>query len=125
MLGPTIYLYDGFNSLEEVDQSGSVLARYTQTTKVDEPLAELRSGATSYYDGDALGSITSLGNSAGALAQTYAYDSFGKLTASTGMLTNPFQYTQWRGLMLLTGEGEVHVTLVRRGSRNQQLLKKS
>jgi YD repeat-containing protein len=88
-LGTTNYLYDGFNSLEEVDQSGSVLARYTQTTKVDEPLAELRSGTTSYYDADALGSITSLGNSAGALAETYAYDSFGKQTASTGMLTNP------------------------------------
>ncbi len=27
------------------------------------------------------------------LANTYAYDSFGKLTASTGTLANPFQYT--------------------------------
>jgi len=30
MLGPTIYLYSGENLLEEVDNSGGVLARYTQ-----------------------------------------------------------------------------------------------
>jgi RHS repeat-associated protein len=53
----------------------------------------LRGGATSYYNADGLGSITSLSNSAGALAQTYAYDSYGKQLSSTGSLTNPFQYT--------------------------------
>jgi hypothetical protein len=70
-----------------------VVARYAQTQNVDEPLAMLRSGATSYYHADGLGSVTSLSNSAGALAQTYAYDSFGKQTSSSGSLTNPFQYT--------------------------------
>jgi RHS repeat-associated protein len=50
-------------------------------------------GTASYYQQDGLGSITSLSSSAGALAQTYAYDNFGKVTASTGTLTNPFQYT--------------------------------
>jgi RHS repeat-associated protein len=89
----TNYLYDGVNSIEDVDQNGNVLARYEQTTNIDEPLAELRSGTTSYYQGDGLGSVTSLSNSAGALANTYTYDSFGNLTASTGSLTNRFQYT--------------------------------
>jgi len=56
-------------------------------------LAMLRSSATSYYDTDGLGSITSLTNSSGAVAQTYTNDSFGKVTASSGSLTNPFQYT--------------------------------
>jgi len=37
--------------------------------------------------------VTSLSNGGQVLANTYAYDSFGKLTASTGTLTNPFQYT--------------------------------
>jgi RHS repeat-associated protein len=93
VLGPTVYLYDGDNLLEEVDQSGNVLARYTQGSEFDEELSELRSGTTSYYQADGLGSITSLSNSGGALANTYSYDSFGKLTASTGTLANPFQYT--------------------------------
>jgi len=87
------YLYDGANVLEEVDGSGNVLARYTQGAGIDQPLAELRSGTTSYYQQDVLSSVTSLSNSAGALANTYTYDSYGKLTTSTGTITNPYRYT--------------------------------
>ena len=53
----------------------------------------LRSWTTSYYQADALGSISSLSNSAGTLANTYTYDSFGKLTAPPERSLNPFQYT--------------------------------
>jgi RHS repeat-associated protein len=70
-----------------------VVARYTHGANVDEPLAMLRSSATSYYERDALGSVTSLSNAAGALAQTYTYDSFGNTTTSSGSLTNPFRFT--------------------------------
>jgi RHS repeat-associated protein len=90
---PTVYLYDGANLIEEVDNAGNVLARYTQSGLIDESLGMLRSGVTSYYQADGLGSTSSLSNSAGTLANTYTYDSFGKLTASTGTLLNPFQYT--------------------------------
>ena len=41
----------------------------------------LRSSTTSNYDADGLGTVTSLSNAAGALAQTYTFDSFGKLAA--------------------------------------------
>jgi RHS repeat-associated protein len=96
-LGTTNYLHDGIdftaNVIEEVDNSANVLARYTQGLDVDEPLSMLRSGATSYFERDGLGSVTSLSNSAGTLVNTYTYDSFGKLTASVGTLVNPFQYT--------------------------------
>jgi RHS repeat-associated protein len=91
-LGTTNYLYGGANLLEEVDTSGNILARYTHAQGIDEPLAELRSGTTSYYDQDGQGSVSSVSNSAGVLAKTYVYDSFGKLTSSTGTLTNPLQY---------------------------------
>jgi RHS repeat-associated protein len=91
--GTSIYAHDLFSLIEETNASGSAVARYTHGLKIDEPLAMLRSGATSYYHADGLGSLTSLSNSAGALAQTYTYDSFGKQTASSGSLTNPFQYT--------------------------------
>jgi len=91
--GTSIYVYDLQNLIEETNSSGAVVARYTQGVKIDEPLAMLRSGATSYYQADGLGSVTSLSNAAGALAQTYAFDSFGKQTAASGSLTNPFQYT--------------------------------
>ncbi len=91
--GTSIYAYDGDNLIEETNSTGAVVARYTQTQNIDEPLAMLRSGATSFYNADGLGSATSLSNAAGALAQTYTFDSFGKLTGSSGSLTNPLQYT--------------------------------
>jgi RHS repeat-associated protein len=91
-LGTTNYLYDGDNDIEEMDQSGNVLARYVQGNHVDEPFAELRSATISYYEENGSDAITSLTTSAGALPNTYAYDSFGKLTASNGVIVNPFQY---------------------------------
>jgi RHS repeat-associated protein len=93
VLGPTVYLYDGNNVLEEVDASGAVAARYTFSQRIDQPLAEFRSGTTTFYQADGLGSVTSLSNSAGTLASTYSYDSFGKMFASSGTVNNPFQYT--------------------------------
>jgi RHS repeat-associated protein len=91
--GTSVYAYDGDNLIEETNASGGVVARYEQTQNIDEPLAMLRSSATSYFHADGLGSITSLSNSAGTLANTYTYDSYGNLTASTGSLVNSFQYT--------------------------------
>jgi RHS repeat-associated protein len=87
------YAYDGENLVEETNSSGAAVARYSQGLTVDEPLAMLRSSTTSYYHADGLGSVTSISNSAGALAQTYAFDSFGNQTASSGSLTNPFRFT--------------------------------
>src|SRR3989454_10208753 len=80
--GSSVFAYEGDNLIEETNSSGSVVARYSQTQNVDEPLAMLRGGATNFYNADGLGSITSLSNAAGSLAQTYTYDSFGKATAS-------------------------------------------
>jgi len=71
-----------------------VVTRYTQAIySIDEPLAMLRSSTTSYYEQDGLGSVTSLSNTAGALAQTCTFDSLGNQTGSSGSLTNPFRFT--------------------------------
>jgi RHS repeat-associated protein len=90
--GTSIFAYDDDNLIEETNSSGTVVARYTQGENIDEPLAMLRSGATSYYEQDDLSSVTSLSNGAGSLAQTYTFDSFGNQTASSGSLTNPFRF---------------------------------
>jgi len=90
----TNYVYDPeSNVLEEVDQAGNLLMRYIQGKGMDEPLEEMRSGSTSYYEADGLGSVTSLSDSLGMIADTYVYDSYGKLAASTGTVINPLQYT--------------------------------
>ena len=91
--GTVNYVYDGANILEEVDTAGNLVTRYTQGSGVDEPLAMLKSGTTSYYEADGLGSVSSLSNSSGALASTYVYDSFGRLLASSGTITNPYRFT--------------------------------
>jgi YD repeat-containing protein len=68
-LGTTNYLYDGMNAdskiIEEVDNVTNVLGRYTSGNLIDEPLSILQSGATSYFEQDGLGSVTSLSNGAG------------------------------------------------------------
>ena len=91
--GTVNYLYDGGNLIEEVDNGGNVLARYTEGFGYDQPFSVLRSGTTSYYNSDVLNSVTSLSNSAGSLANAYTYDSFGRLTASTGTVTNLLRYS--------------------------------
>jgi len=89
----SVFVYDGSNLIETLNASGAEVASYTQTRTIDETLAELRSGTTDYYEADGLGSTTSLSASSGTLGNTYAYDSFGNLTASTGTVRNYFQYT--------------------------------
>jgi len=89
----SLFAYDGDNLIEEANSSGAEVASYSQGLNIDEPLAMDRSSVASFYEADGLGSVTSLSSSAGALAETYTRDSFGRQTGSTGSLTNPFQYT--------------------------------
>ena len=48
--------------------------------------------ATNFYGSDGLGSIRFLLTSAGTVTNTYAYDPFGDLVASTGSLTNNYRH---------------------------------
>jgi RHS repeat-associated protein len=91
-LATSIYIYDGDDVIEEVNSTGAAVARYARTENIDEPIAMLRNGATSYYQADGLGSTSSLSSATGSLTQTYSFDSFGK-TTSAGALVNPFQYS--------------------------------
>lgn len=89
----SMFAYDGDNLVETMNASGSTVARYTLGRNTDELLAMQRGSTTNYYETDGLNSITSLSNAAGALAQTYTFDSFGNTTNSSGSLTNFFRYT--------------------------------
>lgn len=91
--GTTNYIYSSRDLVEELDQNGNGLARYTQGLDMDEPLAQIRTGATSYYEQDGLTSVTSMTDTAAAITQTYTYRTFGGIIASSGTLTNPLQYT--------------------------------
>jgi RHS repeat-associated protein len=86
------FVYDRDNLLQTMNSSGSEIGGYSGGPWIDETLSELRAGTSRYYQQDGLGSVTSLSNSTGALANTYTFDSFGNLANSTGTLSNPFQY---------------------------------
>jgi YD repeat-containing protein len=91
--GTSVYAYDGDSLVEETNSSGTVVARYSQGLDIDESLAMLRGGATSFYQADGLGSVTSLTHSVGVVTQAYTYDSFGNTIATTRSLVNSFRYT--------------------------------
>ena len=90
--GASVYGYDGDNLIEETNSGGIAVARYSQGLNIDEPLVESRSGTTSYYQADGLGSVTTLSNPAGAVAANYTYDSFGNIIATFGSIVNNFRY---------------------------------
>jgi YD repeat-containing protein len=83
--GTSIYAYDWVDLIEETNASGAAVARYPQGENIDEPLAVLRSPTTSYYEADGLGSVTTLSNAAGEVANNYTYDSLGNLVASRNL----------------------------------------
>lgn len=89
----TCYLYDGEDILYELDDSNTILARYTHGPGIDEPLIMEREGVNYYYHEDGLGGITHLTDADGAIAQSYVYDSFGNIIAQSGTVANPYTYT--------------------------------
>jgi RHS repeat-associated protein len=91
-LGTTNYLYDGASLVEEVGNSGNILARYVQGGWLDEHLSQNRGGTTSFYELDGNLSVTSLSSSSGAIAASYRYDSFGEQIATSGTIENLFRY---------------------------------
>lgn len=90
--GTTVYAYDGANTVAEYSSAGQIVAKYAQGVGIDEPLAMQRGGTVAYYNADALGSLTSLEDSAGNGLAAYSYDSFGATTANE-IIFNPFRYT--------------------------------
>jgi RHS repeat-associated protein len=88
----TNYLYDGADTVEELDSGGNLLARYMQGPRIDDPLAERRSGTNAFYEQDGVGSATSLSSLTGTILNSYTYDTFGNSTLNESFV-NPYRYT--------------------------------
>ncbi len=87
------YIYDGEDILLEYDGSNVLQARYTHGPGIDEPIAVTKGGSTFFYHQDGLGTVTDLTDSTGATAKSYAYDAYGNMLESPGMLEQPYTYT--------------------------------
>jgi len=93
--GTTRYLVDGRNQtgvaqvIEELDGGGALQVNYTYGMDL---LSQNRSGASSYYHADGLGSVRGLTNGAENLTDTYLYDAYGNEVAATGSTDNSYRF---------------------------------
>jgi RHS repeat-associated protein len=86
----TDFQYDGSDIVAEVEEN-SIDVTYLRSLNIDEAFVR-KSGIDEFYHTDALGSILSLTDQAGAIQTTYRYDPFGT-TMATGTSSNPYTYT--------------------------------
>jgi RHS repeat-associated protein len=89
----TKYIYDGMNIIAEYNANNQLTTKYVQGPGIDEHLSIQKGGNVWYYHTDGLGSVTAMTDSAGAVIQTYSYDSFGNIVNQTGSIQQPYIYT--------------------------------
>lgn len=79
--------------------SRPAVSRFVHGPGIDEPLAIEQKGRVYFYHADGLGSITSLTDANGRVAQTFEYDSFGNLGHKGNHVKQPYAYTarEWDG----------------------------
>ena len=91
-----VAFYDGLLSLIERNGPGTYIAAYTKLPGAPGGIGGLISSYdgtnTLYYHDSNLGNVNQVTNSAGAVIQTYDYDSFGNITAQSGALTAKYAY---------------------------------
>lgn len=94
-MATTHYVWDPVNDslLMEKDGAGNTLASYTnEPVHYGNLVSQRRSGATSYYHFDALGSTRLLTDSSESITDSAIYNSSGETVASSGSTTNPFGF---------------------------------
>jgi len=93
--GTTKHVWDGQNILLETNASNIIQVVYTlEPMLYGNLISQIRSGTTSFYLFDGLGSTTQLANSTGSVTDSYLYDSFGNIISggTSGTTTNWFRY---------------------------------
>ena len=91
--GTTKHVWDGQNILLETDGSNIIQVVYTlQPMLYGNLVSQRRSGTSSFYLFDGLGSTTQLANSTGSVTDSYLYDSWGNNLLTSGSTTNWFRY---------------------------------
>jgi len=90
-MGITRYTWDVTTDsvMQESDGSGAVQAKYTRRPEMYGPLiSQHRSGVTSYYHFDALGSTRALTDDSQTVTDSFTYDAWGNEVASSGSTVN-------------------------------------
>jgi RHS repeat-associated protein len=91
--GTTKHVWDGENILLETDGSNIIQVLYTlEPVFYGNLISQRRSGTTSFYLFDGVGSTAQLVGSTGSVSDSYVYDSFGNILLTSGSTTNWFRY---------------------------------
>ena len=92
----TRYVYDGDRVLEETNNAGTVLARYTTAAgSYYAPLLHIwrvSDSLSRFPMYDLAGSVRGLLDAAGGVTDTYTLEAFGKQRSSTGSTPNPYRF---------------------------------
>ena len=78
------YLYQGQNLLEERDGSDQLIARYTYTDQINEPIQIEKAGQSYFYHQDSIGNVVALTDSTGQVVEKYSYEAYGAPTVHDG-----------------------------------------
>jgi RHS repeat-associated protein len=95
----TEYLLDPIglgNVVAEFDESGNLVANYVHGLGLE---SHTRQGSQTFYDFDAIGSVTGLTGDAGDYLNQYSYLPFGENLTKTESIANPFEYVGQWGVM--------------------------
>lgn len=87
----TEYLLDGAHEIVEYSGTGTILRRFIYGPGVDEPIAMVEGGATTFYHQNHQGTVVAISDATGAVTQKYTYDAYGASSDTT--LGQPFRYT--------------------------------
>jgi RHS repeat-associated protein len=90
--GSIRYLHDGWDVIQERDDTGSILASYVHGLRIDEVLGMQRNGEVYYFCHDRLGSITEVLDDSLNLVESTTYDAFG-IPSAPSSVGNPFLFT--------------------------------
>jgi RHS repeat-associated protein len=91
--GTTKHVWDGQNILLETNASNAIQVVYTlEPALYGELVSQRRSGTTSFFQFDGLGSTRSLLSQSAVITDTYIYDSNGTMLAISGTTNNSFRF---------------------------------
>jgi len=108
--GTTKSIWDGQNILLDANASNVTQALYSLNPQLfGKLLSQSRSGTSSFFQFDALGSTAALASSLGSLTDTYLYKAFGEAVDGTGSTVNPFRFVGELGYVLDFDLGNYHL----------------
>ncbi|MCX7765112.1 MAG: RHS repeat-associated core domain-containing protein [Candidatus Sumerlaeia bacterium] len=91
----TYYLYDGYNLLYEINDSGCIITRYTHLPGdvIDFPIIACQAGKRYYYHLDGLNSVYLISDEQGNIVARYSYTPFGEILKKEGTFHSQFSFT--------------------------------